>query len=259
MKARDPQAGRRASCRPATTSTPTSSPRYNPWDQRLCLVPDGDLFEAIRAGRASVVTDRIETFTENGIQLALRRRAATPTSIVTATGLNLLALGGMSSPSTAARSSSPKTMGYKGMMLSGVPNLALALRLHQRLLDAEVRPDLRVRLPAAQPHGRARLPPVRARATTTPRVTERPFIDFTSGYVLRSIDKFPKQGSKAPWRLHQNYALDILALKFGSLEDDAMEFSRGGAATNGSGLAEPPDDHQFTDAAADALLAGDRG
>jgi cation diffusion facilitator CzcD-associated flavoprotein CzcO len=198
-------------------------PRYNPWDQRLCLVPDADLFHAIRAGSASVVTDHIETFTEKGLRLESGAELETDL-IVTATGLDLLVLGGIELAVDGRAVEVAKTMSYKGMMLSGVPNLAMALGYTNaswtlkcdltcgyvcRLLDFMEKRGYR----QCTPQNR------------DPSVREVPFIDFSSGYVQRSIHKFPKQGSKAPWRLHQNYALDIVALRFGALEDGAMVFS----------------------------------
>ena len=111
------------------------------------------------------------------------------------------------------------------MMLSDVPNFAFAIGLHERLLDAQGRPDQRVRLPAAQPHGRARLRGRSCRSSDDPSVTEEPFLDFAAGYVLRSVDQFPRQGSKAPWRLRMNYALDIRTLRYGPIEDGALSFS----------------------------------
>jgi monooxygenase len=200
------------------------NPSYDPWDQRLCLVPNGDLFEAIGAGRASVVTDRIDTFTESGLRLASGAELEADL-IVTATGLNLLALGGIELTVDGEQVVLPEKMSYKGMMLSGVPNFAFAVGYTNAswTLKCDLTCEYVCRLlnhmdeqgyVLCAPHNR------------DPAVAELPFIDFSSGYVQRSIDKFPKQGSEAPWRLHQNYALDILNLKFGSIEDGAMEFSR---------------------------------
>jgi monooxygenase len=198
-------------------------PRYDPWDQRLCLVPDGDLFEAIRAGSATVVTDRIETFTERGIQLACGQELQADL-IVTATGLNMLALGGMELAVDGREVEVGQTMSYKGMMLSGVPNLALALGYTNAswTLKCDLTCEYVCRLLNHMAmHGYRACTPRR-----DPTVAELPFIDFSSGYVLRAMDKFPKQGSRAPWRLYQNYALDILSLKRGAIEDGTLEFSR---------------------------------
>ena len=132
------------------------TPRYNPWDQRLCLVPDGDLFKAIKDKRASVVTDEIDTFTKNGIKLKDGSELEADI-IVTATGLVLQVLGGMEVSVDGRAVDFAKTLNYKGMMYSDVPNLASVVRLHQCVVDAEMRPDLRICLPPDQLHGPARL------------------------------------------------------------------------------------------------------
>jgi cation diffusion facilitator CzcD-associated flavoprotein CzcO len=197
-------------------------PRYNPWDQRMCLVPDGDLFDVIGDGRASVVTDTIDTFTETGIKLESGAELEADL-VVTATGLNLLPLGGMEIAVDGGEVSIPDTMGYKGMMLSGVPNMAVALGYTNAswTLKCDLTCAYVCRLlKHMDEHGYSQCVPER-----DPSVAEVPFIDFTSGYVMRSIDKFPRQGSRAPWRLYQNYARDIVALRYGALEDGALVFS----------------------------------
>jgi monooxygenase len=203
-------------------------PRYNPWDQRLCLVPDGDLFAAIREGRASVVTDQIETFTEKGLRL----RSGTELEadlIVTATGLDLRVLGDIHLRVDGQEVEVAKTLSYKGMMLSGVPNLAIALGYTNAswTLKCDLTCGYVCRLINFMERRGYRQCTAR---NNDPTIREIPFIDFSSGYVRRSIHKFPKQGSKAPWRLYQNYALDIVALRFGALEDGAMVFSSPPAA-----------------------------
>jgi monooxygenase len=203
-------------------------PRYSPWDQRLCLVPDGDLFDAICAGRASVVTDHIDTFTESGLRLDSGAELEADL-IVTATGLNLLTLGGMQITVDGRDVDVSETMSYKGMMLSGVPNMAMAFGYTNAswTLKCDLTCGYVCRLlNHMDEHGYVQCIPQKHDAS----VAEEPFIDFTSSYVLRSIDQFPKQGSKAPWRLHQNYALDILALKLGTVDDGAMRFSGGARA-----------------------------
>jgi cation diffusion facilitator CzcD-associated flavoprotein CzcO len=199
-------------------------PTYNPWDQRMCLVPDGDLFKAIREGHASVVTDTIETFTEHGIKLTSGQELEADL-VVTATGLNLIALGGMEVAVDATDVDLSERIGYKGMMIEGVPNLGVAFGYTNAswTLKCDLTCGYVCRLlNYMEEHGYDRCTP----HNNDPSVEPLPFVDFNSGYVLRSIDKFPKQGSKAPWRLYQNYAKDIVALRFGSLEDGAMEFTR---------------------------------
>ncbi|MHB8242337.1 MAG: flavin-containing monooxygenase [Solirubrobacteraceae bacterium] len=198
------------------------NPRYEPWDQRLCFVPDEDLFAAIRAGSASVVTDEIETFTERGLQLKSGAELEADL-IVTATGLNLLALGGIQMAVDGRDVELPQSMSYKGMMLSDVPNMAFAVGYTNAswTLKCDLTCEYVCRLlNHMDAHGYARCTPVNRDST----LGEQPMIDLASSYVMRSIDQFPKQGSKAPWRLHQNYARDVLALKLGSLDDGAMQF-----------------------------------
>jgi monooxygenase len=204
------------------------TPRYDPWDQRVCLVPDGDLFAAIRAGRASIVTDRIETFTETGLKLASGAELEADV-VVTATGLNLLALGGMDLAVDGEEVRLPDTVGYKGMMLSGVPNMAIAIGYTNAswTLKCDLTCEYVCRL---LNHMDAR-----GYRQVTPRVRDaalptQPFIDLKSGYVQRSIEQFPKQGLKAPWRLYQNYARDIVLLRRGALEGDGLEFTSGAPA-----------------------------
>jgi monooxygenase len=202
-------------------------PSYDPWDQRLCLIPDGDLLEAISAGRASIVTDQIDTFTENGLRLVSGAEIEADL-IVTATGLNLLALGGMQIAVDGREVALADTMSYKGMMLGGVPNLAFAVGYTNAswTLKCDLTCEYVCRLLNHMDAGGFRQCTPHNRDST---ISELPFIDFSSGYVLRSIDQFPKQGSKMPWRLHQNYPRDILNLRFGSIEDGVMEFSNTGS------------------------------
>jgi cation diffusion facilitator CzcD-associated flavoprotein CzcO len=198
-------------------------PRYDPWDQRLCLVPDGDLFKSLRRGEASIVTDTIETFTPTGIRLTSGVELEADV-IVTATGLNLLAFGGLQINVDGQDISLPQTMGYKGMMLTGVPNAAAAIGYTNAswTLKCDLTCEYVCRLLAhMDERGYGSVTPVNNDLTVEPQ----PFIDFSSGYVLRAIDSFPKQGSKAPWRLYQNYARDIVSLRFGALEDGALQFA----------------------------------
>ncbi len=199
------------------------TPRYNPWDQRLCLVPNGDLFAAIRTGQASVVTDEIETFTERGLKLASGADLDADI-IVTATGLDLQILGGLDVAVDGNKIDFSKTMNYKGLMYSNVPNFAAAFGYTNAswTLKCDLSCAYVCRLlNYMDRHGYRQCVP----ANSDPSVTEEPLLAFSSGYVQRAIARMPKQGSKKPWKLYQNYALDIVSLKFGSMNDDAMKFS----------------------------------
>ena len=198
------------------------APRYDPWDQRMCLVPDGDLFAAINLGKASVVTDEIETFTEGGIKL--RSGASLDADIViTATGLNLVALGGIELKVDGRNIDLAKTLSYKGTMYSGIPNLAsvygytnaswtlkceLTCGYICRLLNHMDKKGSRICVPQ----------------NDDPSISPQPWLNLNSGYIQRAADKLPKQGSKRPWKLHQNYVLDLIGLKLGPMEDGVMHF-----------------------------------
>ena len=199
------------------------TPRYDPWDQRLCLVPDGDLFEALSDGSATLVTDRIESFTERGLRLESGRELEADV-IVTATGLNLLFLGGMELVVDGEPVDLPRTMAYRGMMLSGVPNFVFTTGYTNAswTLKADLVSEYTCRLLAhMDAHGHRRCVP----EVADPTVEEQPLLDFTAGYVLRSIDQFPKQGSKEPWRLRQNYVFDVRTIRRGAIDDGTMRFS----------------------------------
>ena len=199
------------------------TPRYNPWDQRLCLVPDSDLFAAIRDGRMDVVTDHIDRFTPGGISLQSGKELEADV-VVTATGLKMQLASGMAFTVDGAPVQLNKALTYKGMMFSGVPNLASVFGYTNaswtlkadltsgyvcRLLDHMDRRGVQI---AAPERG--------------PEVGEAPWLDFTSGYVQRALEHLPKQGDRAPWKLHQNYALDMMALRHGRIEDGVMRFER---------------------------------
>jgi cation diffusion facilitator CzcD-associated flavoprotein CzcO len=197
------------------------TPRYNPWDQRLCLVPDADLFDAIKSGKAEVVTDRIDRFVPDGIRLESGKTLAADV-IVTATGLELQLLSGLAITVDGQAADPAQSMNYKGMMYSDIPNLAssfgytnaswtlkadLTCAYVCRLLNTMKKRGLRQATPRV--HG---------------TIGQEDFLNFSSGYVQRAIDKFPKQGDRKPWKLHQNYAKDLVALRYGSV-DEEMEFS----------------------------------
>jgi cation diffusion facilitator CzcD-associated flavoprotein CzcO len=192
------------------------SPRYNPWDQRLCLAPDGDFFESLKSGEASVVTDEVETFTGSGLRLKSGAEIEADI-VVTATGLKLEAMNGiaLSVDGEAVRPS--ETLSYKGMMYSGVPNLASAFGYTNAswTLKCDLTCEYVCRL--LNHMRRKRLRQCTPILKGPPQETA-PWLDFSSGYVQR-------QGTTAPWRLHQNYALDMAALRFARLEDGAMTFT----------------------------------
>jgi cation diffusion facilitator CzcD-associated flavoprotein CzcO len=200
------------------------TPSYNVWDQRLCLAPDGDLFAALRAGTASIVTDHIATFTETGIALASGPHLDADL-IVSATGLQLQFFGGVALEVDGRAIDPPATMVYKGSMVSGVPNLAFASGYTNAswTLKCDLCSHYVCRLVNfMDERGYAQARPLEP----DPSLPREPFIDFNSGYVVRAIHKFPKQGPHAPWRLYQNYPRDIKLLKRGPLEDEGIVFSR---------------------------------
>src|SRR5215207_3548625 len=197
------------------------TPRYDPWDQRLCIVPDGDLFEAISDGRVSVVTDRIESLTETGIALASQNELEADL-IVTATGLKMVPLGGIDLSVDGTPVDLGETLVFRGMQLGGVPNMAFAFGYTNQswTLGADLTCEQVCKLlEHMERHGYG---------VCTPRNHDRavppvPFVDLTSSYVLRAIDAFPKQGSRDPWRREQNYARNLRELWRAPVDDPALE------------------------------------
>jgi len=201
------------------------SPSYDPWDQRVCLAPDGDLFSAIRAGQVSMVTDTIETFTGTGIRL-ISGREILADIVVVATGLNMKLAGGMDILVDGVRAELAEKTVYKGMMLSDVPNLALAFGYINASWTLKC--DLTARAVCRLLTHMERC----GYASCTPRlrdssVTKKPLLNFTSGYVRRAQAVLPHQGSKGPWRVRQNYLLDLISHRIGPIEDGALEFAAG--------------------------------
>jgi monooxygenase len=197
------------------------TPSYQPWDQRLCLVPDGDLFKAIKKGTADVVTDHIETFTETGLKLKSGKTLEADI-IVTATGLKLLFAGGIELTVDGRRIDVGKTMNYKGAMLSDVPNFAAILGYTNAswTLKCDLVCEYVCRLLNHMDK--------KGYKQCTPRRVENdgvgePLINFSSGYVQRALGQLPKQGAKAPWRLYQNYLLDLFGFRYGSVDDGVLE------------------------------------
>ena len=213
------------------------TPYYNPWEQRLCAVPDSDLFAAIREGDMSVVTDHIETFTENGIKLKSGEELDADI-IVSATGLELEFMGGADVVVDGNPVNFAERFGYKGMMFSDVPNLTSVFGYTNAswTLKADLTCDYVCRVLNHMSDEGA--------TQATPRLRDAnmdadPWLDFSSGYVTRAMHRFPKQGKEKPWRLNQNYALDIIALRTGKLEDGVMEFSSPNSGANAVDDAAP--------------------
>ena len=200
------------------------NPRYNPWDQRMCLVPSGNLFRSIRQGKASVVTDRIETFTATGVRVASGEELEADI-IVTATGLRLQAFGGIEMYIDGERVDIPKKIAFRGLMLDGIPNFAFLIgytnaswtlkvglvcehfcRLLARMdeLDADT---CMVELPY-------------------PHMETRPLLNFAAGYVQRALDELPRQGTRSPWQLAMSVKTDVRVLRDGPVDDRNLHFSR---------------------------------
>lgn len=201
-------------------------PTYNPWDQRLCIVPDSDLFASIREGRASVATGNIETFTETGVRLE-GGEEINADIIVTATGLVLKIMAGLELVVDGETVDLSKKLAYKGMMYNDVPNLAQAFGYTNAswTLKCDLTSEYVCRMiKYMDDNGYAYCAPRVSDAAVKPE----PVLDFNSGYVLRALHELPSQGSKPPWRLHQNYVKDLRMLRYGRLEDGTMEFRRKG-------------------------------
>ncbi|KAA0110472.1 NAD(P)/FAD-dependent oxidoreductase [Mycolicibacterium sp. P9-22] len=206
------------------------SPRYNPWDERVCLAPNGDFFKTIKAGKADVVTDTIETFTETGIKLTSGAELQADI-IITATGLNMQLFGG----ATATRNGEPidltKSMTYKGLMLSGVPNMAITFGYTNAswTLKADLVSEFICRvLNYMDANGFDRVEPQHPGAA----VDEEPFMDFTPGYFRRAMDTLPKSGSEAPWKLKQNYFFDLRLIRHGKVDEESLHFTKHRAAVS---------------------------
>jgi monooxygenase len=208
------------------------TPRYNPWDQRICLVPDGDLFAAIRSGRVEIVTDTIAEIVESGVRLTSGTTLPADL-IVSATGLVVQLMGGAEILVDGVPAKFNEKLVYKGAMFSGIPNLALAFgytnnswtlrcdltaRFVCRLLQYMDRKGWSVCVP--------NLP--------DPSITPEPLLDFSSGYVRRADAVLPRQGQRAPWRVPQNYVKDLASFTFGSVSDGTMNFLRKSEAADGS-------------------------
>jgi len=211
------------------------NPRYRPWEQRLCLVPDGDFFEAIKANRASVVTDHIETFTEKGILLKSGKELEADI-IITATGLAMQMFGGIELSVNGQRIDPGATLAYKGVMLSGVPNLASVFGYINAswTLKADLISNYVCRLLNFMDRKGVRQVTPKSRGESA----VANFVEnFSSGYVQRAVANWPKQGSKPPWRVYQNYFRDFVSLKWATLDDGVLEFSNPPEASTDPALA----------------------
>ena len=201
---------------------PHFTPSYKPWDQRICLLPDADLFSAISQDRARMVTDTIEMIEPQGLRLHSGELLPADV-IVTATGLDLLGFGGMHIAVDGVPLEVSKCLSYKGMMLNGVPNFAYVFGYTNAswTLKSDLTGQYVLRLLRhMRSQGLDSVVPQLNDSTVQPE----PWVDFSSGYFQRAMDRFPKQGSKKPWRLYQNYARDLLALRWSALEDGVLQF-----------------------------------
>jgi cation diffusion facilitator CzcD-associated flavoprotein CzcO len=202
------------------------TPSYNPWEQRLCLVPDADLFKALRAGAADVVTDEIARFTRDGIEL--KSGSVLPADIiVTATGLELSVLGGASYSVDGEPVVFPETYSYKGMMFSDVPNLIYTIGYINAswTLRSELVAEFVCRLLNRLDERGARRCTPRLRPQDRTMATKLMIDDFSPGYMRRGMHLFPKQGDRDPWRNTQNYVLDKQAIREAPIDDDVLEFA----------------------------------
>lgn len=199
------------------------TPRYNPWDERICAVPDGDLFHLLRSRQVEMVTDTIDHFTRDGIRLS-SGRALDADIIVTATGLKLNAMGDIQVEVDGEPVRPAERMSYKGMMLSDVPNLILTFGYTNAswTLKAELTSNYTCRLLRYMDRKGYRV----AVPRRGPEVQEQPFLNFTSGYVQRAQHLLPKQGNRAPWQVHQNYLKDKYIIQYGRLDDGALQFQK---------------------------------
>ena len=199
------------------------TPSYKPWDQRMCLVPDGDLFASIRKGDATIVTDHIERFTAHGIKLASGEELPADI-IVTATGLKMQLVSGVAMFVDGKKVELSKTFNYKGTMFSGVPNFAITIGYTNAswTLKAELTSLYFCRLInyMQSHHYRSAVPRV------TDDIGEQPLMNLQAGYVQRELEHLPKQGLKRPWTLQQNYPKDIMALRYGKVNDGALVFAK---------------------------------
>jgi cation diffusion facilitator CzcD-associated flavoprotein CzcO len=227
---RSPQAARKLLTRAATSFLKDEqavakhfTPTYDPWDQRLCAIPDADLFRSIRRGKSRVVTDRIDTFVPEGIRLASGDVLAADV-VVTATGLQLLTFGGITPHVDGAPVELSEQFVWRGAMISGVPNFAVCIGYTNAswTLRADLSSRLVCKVLNAMDHdGSAAVMPKPAG-----RLVARPLLDLASGYIQRSIHAFPRQGDRGPWKVRQNYVLDAFATLRGDVRKELVATPR---------------------------------
>jgi len=211
------------------------NPKYNPWDQRLCAVPDADLFRTIGKGKASVVTDKIVRFTKTGILLESGRELKADV-IVTATGLKLQLFGGIEVSVDGEVKDAHEATVYKSLMLSGIPNLAFAFGYTNSSWTLKVDlvcEHLCKMLAYMDQHGYTTVVPV----IDDPAMEKRPMLDFSAGYITRGLDEFPQQGTTGPWTIEMDYWADHARLRKGPVDDAALRFSTADRATATSAAA----------------------
>lgn len=199
------------------------TPEYNPWDQRLCLIPDGDLYTALKEEKASVVTDHIDRFTKTGIKLKSGEELRADL-IVTATGLDLLFIGGTEITVDGRKQNPHDLLNYRGAMVSNIPNMTAVFGYTNA--SWTLRADLTSEYMCKVLNHMEKENFVEARPVADNVEPAQDFLDFSSGYVQRAVDRFPQQGHSAPWVITQNYARDILLMRHGKLEDGALIFRR---------------------------------
>jgi cation diffusion facilitator CzcD-associated flavoprotein CzcO len=229
-------------------------PRYQPWDQRVCLVPNADLFQGIKTGRVSVVTDQIAKFKKRGILLESGKELPADI-VVTATGLKMLSCGGIRLSVDGKAVEPGRSLTYKGLMRSDVPNCAACVGYTTAswTLRADLASTYVCRLLNFMDRGGYKQCVPRA---ADAQVQAGPLLGLTSGYVQRGVDQFPKQGTKAPWLMRQNYVRDLLTMRYGAIDDGSMVFSKGGddvavaAASQPHSVGVQPADAESVDAPA---------
>jgi cation diffusion facilitator CzcD-associated flavoprotein CzcO len=202
---------------------PHFEPNYNPWDQRFCLAPDGDFFQSLKNGSARIVTDHIETFTETRIRLKSGEHL-TADLVIPATGLQMLLAGGAQFVVDGEAYTPNENYTYRGMMLSGLPNMALAFGYTNASWTLKV--DLTCERVCRLLNHMDKTGADFCTPTPPSDIEPLPLLSFSSGYVQRALPELPKQGSKPPWRTYQNYVQDMMTIRFGRIEDGHLKFAK---------------------------------